>query len=198
VCIAQTLGASAGVCYQRCSSASACPSGLECAALDASSTEGRCVPPGPAAEGADCDESLASTGCLAGLRCVRDGDGGEDGAVGNSVCRRSCDFFGAASCGGGQRCAYGGYCTPLEYDPAAIDAPCQPNVKEGLPCGPDAAAYRGLCVAAPELKGKVVCRRACTNEGPAVCPSSQFCGSTEGDLVVASVCRPSIAEGVQP
>ncbi len=200
ICLAQTIEASAGACFQLCSpKANDCPTGLECLPLDAGSTQGRCVGTGATSEGGDCDETPANTGCAPGLRCVNDGDGGLDTTAGNPVCRQRCDFFGTGGCPTGSRCAYGDYCTPLEYDQAEVDAPCGVDTEAGTPCGPDASAYRGLCVPAPELSNQILCRRACTTEGADLCPESQYCGDVEGDAFVASVCRPFVADGeVQP
>lgn len=199
ICLAQTIEAVYGTCHKLCDTRlNNCGGGLECLPLDAESTEGKCVATGPALLAQDCDETPANTGCAPGLRCVHDGDGGEDTVPGNPVCRRSCDFFGSASCPSGERCAYGGFCTPMEYDPSPLDDLCATTSTIGTLCGAEPGAYRGLCVPSPELSDRLACRRACPSEGPKICPEGQYCGGVEGESVAASVCRPFVADEVQP
>ncbi len=150
LCLAQEIGASYGACYPTCTPfypEDSCLPGVECVALDADQTRGKCLPTGASAEGDPCTPSLLATGCQAGLRCV--------GPEGAETCVRPCDFFDdTVGCPAGQQCVYGGFCTAEAGDGAALGSPCGAEAPEGLPCGSDGATYRGVCTGGS-------CQQAC-------------------------------------
>lgn len=157
ICLSQEIGASYGACYKTCTPffpEDGCPSGRECAPLNGSLTQGVCLTPGAAAEGAACERTHLSTGCAPGLLCR--GLGGAD-----PTCHRVCPYFDEpTSCKTGERCVYGGMCTSDAGDPAALDAPCNSEAMEGTPCAADTGVFRGQCVATG-TDDKTFCKAPC-------------------------------------
>jgi hypothetical protein len=193
ICLIQNIEAIYGACYRLCTPflpEDACPSGFECVQLDHDQTEGRCLPPGGAAEGASCKAGVIQTGCQPGLRCV--------GPEGAETCRRACDFFDDTSpCGAGQKCVYGGFCTDEQGDSAAIGAACGGDSFDGSPCGSDETTYRGICT---DVNGTLRCQQACRPGGIFQdCGEQLVCavGDTESAL---PTCQPKVEdeEEVQP
>ena len=176
------------ICYARCTPFDApCAGDAECVPLDGNQAEGRCTPRGSGKKLDACVPAAISTGCAAGLQCGA--APGED----STTCHAPCDFFGAVTCPAGERCAYGGLCTSIGGDMAALGSPCALSSFLGTPCGLVGGRFEGLC--APTPSGAMVCRAACRVGGSAFgdCPGDQFCKTTEGEEALP-VCQAAPVE----
>lgn len=191
LCLSQQIGASYGGCYPTCTpfyAQDSCLPGVECVAMDADQTRGKCLPTGPGGEGASCTPSLLNTGCQPGLLC-----NGDEGA---ETCKRVCDFFDdTLPCPSGQQCVFGGFCAAEAGDSAALGAPCGGASAEGEPCGSDGGTYRGVCVSGAS---GLTCRQACRPGSLYYdCGEGLVCAIGDGETALPT-CQQKIEEEVAP
>jgi hypothetical protein len=177
-CIAQTVGASWGTCYEDCVPfGDSCGEERVCVPRTLSQSHGMCVSTGSEVHGNLCEGSDVSTGCQAGLDCNEESGG--------AVCRHLCDYFASEpGCPEQERCRLGSVCSPEAGDTADIGETCSAGLY--VSCGDDGLGHRGMCAGEPAEVA--VCRKICRLDVSGDCPAGSACEVSLFDTV--GVCVP--------